>query len=75
MYGFDANAKTLYLKQIPVNISRWALLDEVKNTPGFVSLSMSEPLKSYDFERYAWVTYDSEENCRQAKNILEDIRI
>lgn len=75
MYGFDANAMTLYLKQIPVSISRWALLDEIKNTQGFVSFSMSEPLKSFEFERYAWVTYNSEENCRAAKSILEDVRI
>ena len=58
-----------------MSVSRWALLDEIKNTPGFVSFSMSEPLKSYEFERYAWVTYNSEEECRSAKGILEDARI
>jgi hypothetical protein len=62
---------TLYLKSIPVNISRWDLLEVVRNTPGFTSLSMSEPLKSHNFVRYAWVSYDSNENCRKAKEILD----
>ena len=46
LFGFDANFLTLYLKQIPVNISRWELLTHVRNTTGFVSFSMSEPLKT-----------------------------
>jgi hypothetical protein len=58
---------TLYLKSIPVNISRWDLLEIVRQSPGFVSLSMSEPLKSHNFVRYAWVSYDSNENCRKSK--------
>lgn len=36
---------------------------------------MSEPLKAQDFERYAWISYDTEENCRNAKEILESSRI
>jgi hypothetical protein len=34
-------------------------------------LSLSDPLRTQDFERYAWVSYDSDENCRQAKEYLE----
>jgi hypothetical protein len=45
-FGFDPNSMTLFLKTIPVNISRWDILNVVKTTPGFVSLSMSEPLRS-----------------------------
>ena len=36
---------------------------------------MSEPLKTQNFVRYAWVSYDSEENCRKAKEILEQTTI
>ncbi len=75
LFGFDANLRTLYLKQIPVKISRWDLLSIVRNTDGFVSLSMSEPLKTQDFERYAWVSFDSEENCLKAKEKLEGVKI
>lgn len=74
-YGFDPNSVTLYLKAIPVKISRWEVLEKVKHTPGFVSLSLSEPLKSQEFVRYAWVSYDSEDNCAKAKLLLEDAKI
>jgi hypothetical protein len=74
-FGFDANKATLYLKLIPTNISRWELLDAVQPTPGFLGLSMSEPLKTQDFVRYAWVTYDTEENCQKSKAILEKVSL
>ena len=51
-------------------------MDEIRqNTQGFVSLSMSEPLKTQNFERYAWVSFDSDENCRRAKDSLEKLTI
>lgn len=62
---------TLYLKNIPVNVSRWDLIEVLKNTQGFVSLSMSEPLKAQNFERIAWITYDADSNCQLAKQSLE----
>ena len=74
-FGFDANKTTLYLKLIPIHISRWDLLDAVKPTPGFLGLSMSEPLKTQDFVRYAWVTYDTDENCQRSKTILEKVSL
>jgi len=75
LFGFDANSMTLYLKSVPVNISRWELLDAVRETKGFISLSMSEPLKAQEFERYAWISYDSDENCNKAKEILDTVKI
>ncbi|MFS8160590.1 MAG: RNA recognition motif domain-containing protein [Candidatus Roizmanbacteria bacterium] len=63
------------MKQIPVSISRWDLLNTVRNTPGFVSFSMSEPLKTQNFVRYAWVSFESEEACRKAKDLLEHVAI
>jgi len=75
LFGFDANRMTLYLKLIPIHISRWDLLDAIKSTPGFLGLSMSEPLRSQDFVRYAWVTYDTDENCQKSKAILEKVSL
>lgn len=75
LFGFDANMMTLYLKNIPVNVSRWRLLDAIRETKGFVSFSMSEPLKAQDFERYAWISYDTDENCAEAKDHLENITV
>lgn len=46
LYGFDANSMTLYLKAIPCEISRWDILSRIRDTEGFVSLSLSEPLKT-----------------------------
>lgn len=74
-FGFDPNSVTLYLKAIPVSISRQEVLNEVRHTPGFVSLSLSEPLKSQDFVRYAWVSYDTEENCSKSRLLLENTTI
>ena len=46
LFGFDANSMTLYLKSIPSNISRWDILNRIRDTEGFVALSLSEPLKT-----------------------------
>lgn len=69
-FGFDPNSMTLFLKNIPVNISRWDLLSVVKTSPGFVSLSMSEPLKTQGFSRFAWVLYDTESHCNESLELL-----
>ena len=74
-FGFDPNSMTLHLKAVPVAISRWELLELVKTTPGFVALSLSEPLQTQDFVRYAWISYDSEENCGKSKLLLENMAI
>lgn len=51
------------------------MLNTVRNTPGFVSFSMSEPLKTQNFVRYAWVSFESEDACRKAKELLESVTI
>jgi len=58
-----------------VNISRSDLLDAVKQTKGFVSFSMSDPLKTQNFARYVWIGYDSDENCRNAIEYLKNCSI
>lgn len=69
-FGFDPNSLTLFLKTIPTNVSRWEILDVLKNCPGFLSLSLSEPLKSQNFARFAWVLFDSEEHCTEGLQVL-----
>jgi hypothetical protein len=76
IFGYDANSMTLYLRQIPKSLSRWDLLEKIRSqTQGFISLSMSEPLKTQDFERYAWISFDSDNNCKIAKEVLETIKM
>lgn len=63
---------TLYLKNVPVDVSRLELIEIVSATPGYTSFSMSQPLMTHNYVRYAWISYDSEENCTKAKQMLED---
>lgn len=58
-----------------MSISRWDILNHVRQIPGFLSLSMSEPLKSQNFVRYAWVSFENEEYCRRAKEIMDQISL
>ncbi|OMJ75118.1 hypothetical protein SteCoe_25819 [Stentor coeruleus] len=80
-FGFDPNSLTLFLKAIPTNVSRWEILDVLKNCLGFLSLSMSEPLKSQNFARFAWVLFDSEAHCLEGlqtlcgKQVTQDFRL
>jgi len=60
---------------MPRNISRWQILDIVKNLPGAVSMSLSEPIKNQNYVRYCWVTFSSEESCEKAYENLSDVRI
>ena len=74
-FGFDPDKMTLFLHQIPKNISRCDILDVLKKLPGFISMSMSEPIKNQDFVRYCWVTFDSEENTESAFESLNNLVI
>ena len=75
LFGFDPNSLTLFIKAIPKHISRWDLADALRKIPGFLSLSLSEPLKSQDFIRFGWILFDSEENCNKAFELLNTLII
>jgi hypothetical protein len=74
-YGFDPDKLTLFLHQIPRNISRWQILDVIKKLPGFISISLSEPIKNQNYYRYCWVSFDSEDNCNLAYESLNEYRL
>ena len=74
-YGFDPDKMTLFLHQIPKKISRCEILNVIKKLQGFISMSMSEPIKNQDFVRYCWVTFDSEENTETAYDSLNNLVI
>jgi len=74
-FGFDPNSQTLFIKAIPKFISRWDLTDAFKKLQGFLSLSLSEPLKSQEFIRFGWILFDTEENCNQAYELLKTLNI
>ena len=62
-HGFDPNSLTLFIKAVPKNISRQSLLDIFEKLEGFVSLSLSDPLRSHDFVRYGWAAFRTESAC------------
>lgn len=74
-FAFDPDNLTLFLHQIPRNVSRWQILEVLKKLPGFIFMSLSEPIKNQNYYRYCWVTFDTEENCDLAYESLNDYRI
>ena len=76
IYKFDANSRTLYLKQVPVFVSRSQLKDAVNSVcGGLEQVIFSEPLKSKDFERFAWLEFVTEDLCNAAITSLETLVI
>jgi len=74
-FGFDPNSLTLFIKSIPKFISRWDLEEELSKFTGFVSLSLSEPLKSQEFIRLGWILFDTEDHCNKAYELLNNLVI
>lgn len=74
-FGFDPDRMTLFLHQVPRNVSRWDILELIKPLSGFMMLSFSEPIKNQNFVRYCWVTFDNEENLDAAYEALSDQKI
>ena len=76
IYKFDANSCTVYLKQVPVFVSREQLQEAVSSIcKGLEQVIFSEPLKSKDFERFAWLVFETEELADQAITQLETLVI
>lgn len=74
-YGFDPDRQTLFIHQLPRNISRWQILDVVKKLNGYFALSVSEPIKSQSYYRFCWLSFESEEKCNLAYELLKDYKV
>ena len=74
-FGFEPDKMTLFIHQLPRQISRMQVIEISKKVPGFVYLSLSEPIKNQDYNRYSWITFDTEENCNLAYDLLHDYKI
>ena len=57
-FALNPDLNTYFIKNIPKNISRFDILEEVKKIPGFFSLSMTEPLKRSEYQRHAWIVFE-----------------
>lgn len=66
----------MYLKYIPTHISRAALHDKLaESLSGFVHLSMSEPIRHHNFNRFAWVNFESQHDYDQALLKIPSLKI
>ena len=74
-YGFEPDKMTLFLHQLPRNVSRLSIIDVLKKQEGFVAMSVSEPIKNQNYVRYVWVTFDGRESCEKAYETLSEIKI
>jgi hypothetical protein len=49
-------------------------LNSFKKLPGFISLSITEPDRKNDYKRNLWLLFDSEKNCAEALDNLNDYK-
>jgi len=64
------------MKSVPVFVTRNEIKNQVNSIEACAGhieqISFSEPLKMYNFERFAWVTFDSDESYQAALAELEN---
>ncbi|KAL4460616.1 hypothetical protein ABPG72_002903 [Tetrahymena utriculariae] len=65
-FGFDPVVRTLFIKTIPKELGRQDIYEIIQKIPGFQSLSLSEPVPNQQFQRYGWITFETEEQCNYA---------
>lgn len=61
-FGFDPDARTLFAKNVPRNISRFDIYEIARQLKGFKNITVSEPMKKYDFTRNCWVQFTDDES-------------
>ena len=54
-FGLDPDQRTLFIRTLSKNISRYDVQDLVSKLDGYRSLAMSEPVRKNDFTRNCWV--------------------
>lgn len=64
----------IFLNHIGRSTSRKELYEIVSKLEGFVSLSLSEPVKSPNNSRYGWISLDSDNNTEKAIKALSEIK-
>lgn len=74
-FALNPDSNTYFIKNIPRNISRFDIIEEVKKLPGFFSLSLTEPLKRSEYQRYAWIVFKDAESFEKASELLNGIII
>lgn len=79
-YGFDANERTIMLRSTPVFLNESVIRAYVDTIDAALrgrleEVSFSEPLKMHEFERFAWLTFESEEAANMAIKKLDGVSV
>lgn len=78
-FCFDVNDRTILLKQVPVFMTRHEIRSQIDAIPELrghlEEISFSDPLKMHNFERFAWLTFDSDETALTAQQELDGISV
>jgi len=75
LFAFDPNVLTLFLGLIPISVWRKEVLNAVHAAPGFVALSLSEPIASQGFCRFAWARFDTQSHCDESCRLLTNVQV
>lgn len=73
-YADNSDKNCIFLNHINKGISRKELFDTVSKIEGFVSMSLSDPVKSPNNSRYGWITFDNDANTDKALKHLSEIK-
>ena len=65
-YLFNINNNSLFIQYLPYNVSFLSLHSIIKELPGLIFISISEPLKKDDYSRFIWLNFDNEKNVTNA---------
>jgi uncharacterized C2H2 Zn-finger protein len=75
LFAFDPNVLTLFLGLIPINVWKKEVLNAVHAAPGFLALSLSEPIASQGFCRFAWARFDTQSHCDESCRLLTNVQV
>jgi len=66
---------SVFMRQVPANITRADLIGVCKRYPGFLRVAMSEPSAERRFARRAWASFEHDVNIKDINWSMSNIRI
>lgn len=64
----------MYLKYLPLEVKRLDLKELLEQKlPGFVHLSLSEPMRNHQWSRLAWASFATAADCEAALQKIPEL--